>query len=79
MAKQRFDIHVQVRSSYKKPFGKQWLKLSQYFGLEGSDLVRKVFSFAEEMIAWHKAREAELEIKERELAKEKLRLKTGGI
>ena len=74
---ERFDIHVQVRSSYKKPFGKQWLRLAQEYNVEGSQLVRRVFKDADDIVAYRKKKEATILEEENRLRREKLSLKTG--
>lgn len=80
MSSKRFDIHVQVRSSYKRPFGVAYLKAAQEYNIEGSRLIKRVFiDWLNEVIIARKKKEAEILEREQALQREKLQLKTGGI
>lgn len=76
MTRQKFDISLQIRSSYKKPFGEAYLKLKQEYNIDGSQLVKRVFADAEEIIAYRKIKEAELLQQKQEAEKGLLKLKT---
>ena len=76
MTKQ-FDIDLRARGSYKTNFGESYLKLKQYFGVDGAWLIKRVFSMADEIISYHKSKLLALEEEERRIMKEKLKYKAG--
>lgn len=79
MNKQKFDIDARARGSYKSKFGKAYLKAMQEYNLEGSRLVKRVFMDLEEILLYRKHKRLELETKKKDLEREELQYKTGGL
>jgi len=69
LTKKRFDIHIQVRGSYNSPFGQNYLKLKEEYGVDGAWLVKRVFQDATKLIAVRLAEKADIEKQKLELVK----------
>ena len=79
MSKQRFDIDLRARGSYKSKFGQAYLKATQEYNIEGSRLIKRVFMDLEEILLYRKRMRLELEQKKKDLERQELKLKTGGL
>lgn len=78
MKSKRFDIHIQVRGSYKSVFGQNYLKLKQEYNVDGARLIKRVFQDVDKIITFRLEQRAEaLRLKEK-ADKELRRLVSGG-